>query len=210
VKCVLAVTCLVLGLLASPARAQVFGTLSPADPVPVNGHSFGGYLDASDHTVGLLTQLRLSFYPNVDFGFQGGLSRIEVGGSDQTNLRLGGDVRFCVAHVNESMPVDLSVGGALGIQHTSDFNIVSLGPTVVASRALDVGGSSIVPYAGLAVLFNSANLDSGDKTDVSVPLRFGSEFRVSSELRIMAELQLLLEDEFSDDIVFVTGVNLPF
>jgi hypothetical protein len=81
---------------------------------------------------------------------------------------------------------------------------------VVASRSLSVGGSSIVPYAGLAVLFSSVSLDSGDKTDVSIPLRFGSEFRVSPELRIIAELQLLLEDEFNDDIVFVTGVNLPF
>jgi hypothetical protein len=211
VKFVLAVTCIVLGLFASPASAQTFGTLTPADPVPVNGHTFGGYLDASDHTVGLLTQLRLSFYPNIDFGFQGGLSRVQVEGTDQTNVRLGGDIRFLVARQSDNMPLDLNVGGALGIQHTSDFTILSLGPTAVASRALEAGSTSIVPYFGIAMLFNSANLTNGDsKTDVSVPLRFGTEFRVSSELRIMAELQLLLEDEFNDDVVFVTGVNLPF
>jgi hypothetical protein len=212
VKSILAATCIVLGLSASSAYAQTFGALTPAEPVPVNGHTLGAYLDASDHTLGLLAQLRLSFYPNVDFGFQGGLARVDAGGgTDQTNVRLGGDLRFLAARQGETFPLDLSIGGALGMQHTSDFTILSLGPTAVASRAMEAGSMSIVPYVGVALFFNSANLESGEsKNDVSVPLRFGSEFRVSQELRIMAELQLLLEDEFNDDVVFVTGVNLPF
>lgn len=209
-KSTLAVTLLVLGLSASPARAQVFGALTPADPVPLNGHVFGAYLDASDHTVGLLSQLRLSLYPNIDFGFQGGLSRIDTRTSDQTSLQIGGDVRFLAARKSESLPMDVSVGGALGIQHFSDFTELSLGPAVVASRSFSVGSSTVVPYASLAVLFSSVNAASENQTDVSLPLRFGSEFRISQELRIIAELQLLLEDEFNDDVVFVTGVNLPF
>src|SRR4029077_6858714 len=56
--------------LVRPAAAQVWGQYTSAETVPVNGHMFGGYLHASSNFLGLLAQLRLSFYPNVDFGFQ--------------------------------------------------------------------------------------------------------------------------------------------
>ena len=65
---------LLLVLLAAPvtAGAQVFGQYMGAEIVPVGGHLFGGYLQASQDQLGLLGQLRLSFYPGVDFGFHGG------------------------------------------------------------------------------------------------------------------------------------------
>jgi hypothetical protein len=200
---------LVAGL--SPAQAQVFGQFTGARPVPVNGHVFGGYLGASKNAIGVLTQLRLSFYPNVDFGFQGGLNKVDFAGSDVTNLRLGADVRMLVAQSSETFPVDLGVGGALGVETGDDVHILSLGPSAVASRDLKVGGTfAIVPYAGISILYSSLDIGNRSDTDVSFPLRFGTEFVPAQELRITAELQLLLEDEFNDDIVFATGVNLAF
>jgi hypothetical protein len=211
VKRILAAVALAASVTAAPAGAQVFGQLVPAEPVPVNGHLFGGYLSASENAVGLLAQLRLSFYPNIDFGFHGGLTRVDIAGDDLTVLRVGTDIKFLVASANESLPIDLSLGGALGLERGDDFDVLSLGPTIVASRNLTIGeGGAITPYAGLGLLFNSLNIGDADETDVSFPIRLGTEFRVSPELRIMAELQLLLEDEFNDDIGFVTGVNMPF
>src|SRR5258705_6644118 len=56
------------------AFAQVPGQFTGAEILPVNAHMYGGYLVASNNVVGGLAQLRLSFYPGVDFGFQGGLA----------------------------------------------------------------------------------------------------------------------------------------
>lgn len=207
----LAAAVLAASVSAAPAGAQVFGQLVPADPVPVNGHLFGGYLNASENSVGLLAQLRLSFYPNIDFGFHGGLNRVDLAGDDLTVLRVGTDIKFLLSHANESLPMDIALSAALGLERGDDFDVLSLGPAVVVSRNLTVGqNGAITPYAGLGLLFNSLTIGDADETDVSFPIRLGTEFRVAPELRIMAELQLLLEDEFNDDIGFVTGVNMPF
>jgi hypothetical protein len=211
VKGTLACAACAAALAAAPAHAQVFGQLVPAEPVPVNGHLFGAYLNASENTVGLLSQLRLSFYPNIDFGFHGGLTRIDAVGGDLTTLRVGTDIKFLVGQAGATMPVNLSVGGALGLERGDDYDVLSIGPTVVASRNLTVGqNGAITPYAGLGLVFSSLNIGTRDETDVSFPIRLGSEFRIAPELRITAELQLLLEDDFNDDIAFVTGVNMPF
>jgi len=195
----------------SPARAQVYGQFTGARTIPVNGHVFGGYLAASKNAIGVLTQLRLSFYPNIDFGFQGGFNKVDFAGSDVTNLRLGTDVRMLVAQSSESFPVDLAIDGGLGVETGDNIHILSLGPSAVASRDLKVGGSlAIVPYAGVSLLYSSLDIGDRSDTDVSFPLRFGTEFVASPELRVTAELQLLLDDEFNDDIVFTTGVNLAF
>ena len=196
---------------ATPARAQVFGQFTGAATVPSNGHLFGAYLNASENVLGGLAQLRLSFYPNVDFGFHGGLTRLEPGGGsgNLTTLRVGGDVRWQVAHAAEGSAVDVAVGGALGVETADDLKVVSLGPSVVASRTLGEG-RGLVPYAGLAVLFSSRDAFGVEDSDVSVPLRLGMEARLAPELRIIAELQLFVADHYSDDVGFATGVNLPF
>jgi hypothetical protein len=199
-----------LGLLAAPARAQVFGQFVPADPLPVNGHMFGGYLHASESAVGLLAQLRLSFYPNMDFGFHGGLTRVDLAGSDQTTLRVGTDLKIQVGRVDQGLPVDLALGGALSLEHGDDFNVLTLGPSLIASRPVTAGGTALVPYGSVGVFYSSLDIGQSDETDVSFPIRLGAEFRIASEFRIVGELQLLLEDEFNDDIGFATGVNLPF
>lgn len=210
-KHILAAVVLAASVSAAPAGAQVFGQLVPAETVPVNGHLFGGYLNASENSVGLLAQLRLSFYPNIDFGFHGGLNRVDLAGDDLTILRVGTDIKFMISRANESLPIDIALSGALGLERGDDFDVLSLGPAIVASRNLTVGANgAITPYAGLGILFNSLTIGDADETDVSFPIRLGTEFRVAPELRIMAELQLLLEDEFNDDIGFVTGVNMPF
>ena len=72
---------------ASPASAQVFGTFASADILPINAHQVGFYLQASDRTLSGLAQLRLSMYPGLDFGFQGGLARVSWEGNDIVTLR---------------------------------------------------------------------------------------------------------------------------
>jgi hypothetical protein len=200
-------------LLAAPAQAQVFGQLSPAETLPVNGHAFGAYVNASENALGLLAQLRLSFYPDVDFGFRGGLTRLDLGptASDRTLLRLGLDVRWLVARASDTFPVDLAVAATLGVERADDFNILSLGPAVQASHLFPMGqGGGVAPYAGLGLAFSDRSILGLDDTDFSVPLRFGAEFRFTPEIRIVGELQLPLGDDYEDGLGFATGVNLPF
>lgn len=198
---------------APPARAQVFGQFTGAPTVPTNGHVFGAYLTASQNVVGGLAQLRLSFYPNVDFGFHGGLTRLDPGGTSAslTTLRVGGDLRWQVAHVAEGARMDVAVGGSLGVETADDLKVVSIGPSVVASRTLNVGGSGgLMPYAGAALNFNSRDAFGIEDSDVSLPLRLGLEALIAQEFRIVAELQLFVSDRYNDDVGFATGVNLPF
>ena len=208
----LVVLCLALSAMtAAPARAQVFGQFTTAETLPMNGHLFGGYLNASENTLGLLAQLRLSFYPQVDFGFQGGVNRVDFDDADVTTLRLGADFKVQVLRVPDGAGVDFSVGGALGVETGDDVNVLSLGPTAVVSYPFPMGtNGSIAPYAGLGLLFGNLDVPGAEKADFSVPFRFGSEFRFTPEMRLAVELQMRFEDEFSDTVGIVSGVNLPF
>jgi len=198
---------------ATPARAQVFGNYTGAAVTPVNGHTFGGYLNVSDRVIGGLTQLRLSLYPNFDFGFQGGLSRLEPGGgySNRTTLRIGGDVRWQLASLTGNFPADLAVGGSLGVETADDYKVITLGPSFTMSRVLggETGGG-YVPYAGVALNFVNRDAFGQQDTDISVPLRLGLESRFTPECHLITELQLYVADRFNDDVEFIAGVNLPF
>jgi hypothetical protein len=195
-------------LTPAPSRAQISGQFMGAEPVPMNGHLFGAYLQASEDFLGLIAQLRLSFYPDIDFGFQGGLTRVQLGNADFTTVKVGGDLRYQVVKDN---PLDIAVGGALAIENGDDISVLTLGPTVVLSRTYQVGsGGAFVPYGGVGLFFSNADVLGAETTDFSVPFRFGAEFRFSPELRVTGELQLRASDSVNDDIAFVTGVNLPF
>ena len=199
---------------ADPARAQAFGQYTGAAVVPVSGHVFGAYLNVSEHVVGGLAQLRLSFYPNLDFGFHGGLSRLDPGGAagSRTTLRLGGDLRWQLAGLSATFPADLAVGASLAVETSDRFKVITLGPSVVASRRSGGAdaGAEFVPYAGLALLFSSRDAFGVQDSDISLPLRLGLEARLAPEFRLIAELQLFIADRYNDDVGFVTGVNLPF
>jgi len=198
---------------AGPARAQAFGQYMGAAVIPPDTRLLGAYLHLSDHTAGGLAQLRLSFYPNLDFGFQGGLMRLEPGGgySSRTTLRVGGDLRWQAAASSTRLPVDLAVGASLGIETADQLKVITLGPTVVASRPLGESTSpALVPYAALSMLFSNRDAFGVNDTDLSLPLRLGLEARMAPEFRLVAELQLSIADRYNDDVAFVTGVNLPF
>jgi len=212
---ILAAVLLVAALVpAGPARAQVFGQYSGATVVPPNGHVFGAYLNVSEHAVGGLAQLRLSFYPNLDFGFHGGLSRLDPGpgAGTRTIVRLGSDLRWQINAPATGFPADLAVGASLGIETADRYKVITLGPSAVVSRTLGGadGGVSYIPYGGLALLFASRDAFGIEDSDISLPLRLGLEARLAPEFRLIAELQLYVADRYNDDIGFVTGVNLPF
>jgi hypothetical protein len=213
VKNALAAALLVAALgAAAPARAQVFGQFTGAETVPANGHVFGAYLTASENVIGGLAQLRLSFYPNVDFGFHGGLTRLEPGGitSNLTTLRVGADLRWQLAHAAQGSRMDMALGGALGIETADDLKVISVGPTLVVSRTFGAGGGGVVPYGSVGLMFVSRDAFGFEDSDLSLPLRLGLEARLVPELRIVAELQLYVTDRYNDDVGFATGVNLPF
>jgi opacity protein-like surface antigen len=196
---------------AIPATAQVFGQLTSAEILPLNGHQAGFYLSASDNTLGGLAQLRLSLYPGIDFGFQGGLQRVTWQGADRTTLRLGGDLRAAIAHSGEGFPFDIAAGGALGVETSDNYHVLTLMPSGVVSRSYGVGqNGSIAPYLGLGISF--ANVDAGAirQTFLSVPLRLGANFHVMPGLSLSAEMHLPIGDGFNDSFGVVTGVNMPF
>ncbi len=196
---------------ALEARAQVFGQHIGAEVVPVNGHLFGGYIDASDNLVGLAAQLRLSFYPNVDFGFHGGLGRVSYPRhSDRAVLSLGTDFRFAVAKAGERSSFDMAVGGALGVESGDQHQAISLGPTLVASRAFGTPARGAAPFVGVGLRFSNSEVNDLRSNSLTVPVRGGVEWRVAADVRITAELQSRLGHDLHDAFAFSMGVNLPF
>jgi opacity protein-like surface antigen len=197
--------------LAPAAHAQVFGQYTPAEILPVNARLGGAYVDFSDNVVGALGQLRLSFYPNIDFGFQGGLSRVDLGASTKTSLRLGTDVRFGVAKAGEGRPVDVAVGVGLGVETSDRYSVFRIGPSVVASHTFPFSGrSSVVPYAGAMLCFTSCDVLDRSDTDFSVPVKLGAELRAIPGMHLTGEIQLRIGDRFDDHTRFSTGVSFPF
>lgn len=198
-----------LASAALPARAQVNGALSEARVVPVNGRLGGAYLQFDKSSATLSGQLRLSFYPNLDFGFQGGLSRIDVNHNTRTSVRLGGDFRGQVATQGPSFPVNISLGGALGVESADNFTILSVGPQAVFSRGLD-GAGKWFGYGGAALLLSRYDVGTARDTDTSFPVRAGLEFHPNPDLRLLAEAQLAVSDAIRDDFSATLGVLFPF
>jgi len=196
---------------APPALAQVYGTYASAEILPVNGHQAGFFLNASDRTLAGLAQLRLSFYPGIDFGFQGGLARVSWKQGDRTTLRLGSDLRIAVAHAGEGFPFDIALDGGLGVESSDSYHVLTLMPGAVASRPISMGeNGSIAPYVGLGLAF--ANVDAGatQQTFVTLPLRLGADLRIMPGMRLSAELQIPIGNAFNESVGVATGVNLPF
>ncbi len=202
--------------LAAPARAQLPGTYTGAPTLAVNGHTFGAYVPLSSHSVGLLAQLRLCFFPGVDFGFQGGLDRLDRASGSRTLVRLGTDVKVVVSKARPEFPYDFSLGGALGVMNGDHYGSITVGPTGVMSRSWRVGqAGEISPYAGLGLALTSINdtqsgATTSGKTDFWVPLRLGAEFAASPVARLAAEMEIRLGQEAGDDVGFTIGANLPF
>jgi hypothetical protein len=198
-------------LAAAPARAQLPSIYTGATPLAVNAHVFGAYIPMSSHSAGGLAQLRLSFFPGVDFGFQGGLLRLDRDKGGRTALRLGTDVKVAMARATPEQPLDFSVGGTLGVLNGDDYSQIALGPTALVSRTLHAGkAGEFTPFAGLGLAFTSLNQSANDHTDFSVPLRVGSEFAVSPAARLVAEIEFRLGQDTGDDVGVTLGANLPF
>ena len=92
-----------------------------------------------------------------------------------------------------------------------NFHLLTVGPTVVASRFFGLGqNGGVTPYARLGLAITNIDVGPLRETDVSVPLRLGGDFRVAPELRLALELQVQLGDAFNDNVGLAGGVNLPF
>jgi opacity protein-like surface antigen len=197
--------------LARPAEAQIFGQLTGAEPIATDARLFGAYLQTSENQVGLLGQLRLSFYPNIDFGFQGGLQRVDYTGGDRSLAQLGADVRFGLGQQAEGRFLSSSIDGAIGLESGDDYHTLTLGLIGAVSHRFPMGeNSGITPYAGLGVAFQNAEIGDNDNSDMYVPLRLGASFKIGAVLDAITELQFRLSDDVNDDLSLVFGANFPF
>ncbi|MFN8589092.1 MAG: hypothetical protein U0704_14975 [Candidatus Eisenbacteria bacterium] len=200
-----------LAAAAPSAHAQVFGQLSPAQPIDLNTRLGGGFVSFTKSESELLGQLRMSFHPGVDFGFQGGLSRVSVANVNRTSVQLGGDVKALLVRAGNAAPLDISLGGAIGIASADDFTVLSVGPSLVASRRIAFAtGAGLTPFAGALLLFSRSDLATGNKTDVAIPVRFGLEYSPMPDIRILGALQVGVSDDIRDDLKFTLGANFPF
>lgn len=200
-----------LALAARPAGAQVAGQFGGAAPIAVDTRVFGGYLGVAQHQFEGLAQLRLSFYPGVDFGFQGGVHHYGESGVSRNAIEIGGDVRTIVTRQGPSTPCDVSLGGAIEVSSADHYNLLSVGPTVAASRRYAPHvGSEFVPYAGAALLYSRTDVGIANSTDVSLPLRFGLEYGPNPSVRTVLELQLPLSDNQGSHPKLIFGANFPF
>jgi len=192
------------------AAAQVFGQYAGAEPVPVNGRVFGAYLHTSDIVLGAMAQLRLSIYPNVDFGFQTGLARLDLDKGDRTTVRFGTDVKTEIVHPDAARPIGVAIDAAIGVETSDEVSVVTLAPGVVASRSYALGGTShITPYAGAQLAFARGTVQGSDRNDFTVPIRLGTELDTPAA-RFLFELQILPGSNLGGDYQVVVGANLPF
>lgn len=209
IRCCLALVAVLV--VPAAARAQTFGQFNGAQTLEVNQRMFGAYVQSSGNELGLLGQLRMSFYPAVDFGFTGGFERHDFDTGHRTALLLGGDLKYMIFQEGGQNAYSLAVDGGLGVQTGDHLSVLSLGPTIVASKTF--AGSSTValtPFASAGLLFSNLNVNSDNSSDVSVPVRLGSELKFSGQLSVTAELQLHLSDDFNDNVSFSVGINSPF
>lgn len=200
---------LALVCVASPALAQIYGLLNDAKVVPVNGHLGGGYLQFDKSSATLMGQLRLSLYPNMDFGFVGGLSRLDIENDTKTSVRLATDFRGQIANQDASFPMSITLGAAIALESADGFSLLSVGPTAAASRVLDQANQWTATF-GASVLLSRSEIGAVRNTDTSMPLRFGLQYAPNSDLRILSEAQLAVSDEIRDDFSFTLGVLFPF
>lgn len=194
---------------AGPASAQVQGTLTTGRVLRPNEHLGGSYLAFDKSSATALGQLRMSFYPNLDFGFQGGLARIDVDNNTRTSVKLGGDFRGQVATQAAGSIMDVALGAALGVESADELNQLSVGPQVTVSRTLDMA-NRWVAYGGAALLFTRIEVGQETNTDTSCPLRLGMEYSANPYLRLLTEVQLAVSDEVRDDFAVTFGVLFPF
>jgi len=192
------------------ARAQVFGQYSGAETLEPNQHVFGAYLHTSDSVLGAVGQLRLSVYPGIDFGFQGGLSRLHLIGRDRTTLRFGTDIKAAVARPGDSYPFAAALGIGVGVEASDEYSAITLAPSAVVSRRYLLGTVNVAPYAGVAIAFTRTSLGSLDGSDVTLPVRLGSEVEMAPSARLVLELQFLFGNDIGDGYQVVAGVHFPF
>jgi hypothetical protein len=153
----------------------------------MNSHVFGTYVDANSHEVGFVTMLRLSFYPDMDFGFQGGLKRLDYVDGSSNALRLGADFKVAAARTRSGFPVDLSYGAGLGVD-----------------------SGSLEPYASLGVAYASINTAGRDDTGIQWPFRLGAEYRFAPDLRFVMELREAYGTHFGDQSTWAIGTTFAF
>ena len=207
-----------LALITAPAllfplrsHAQTFGLFTGGSVVPMEGHTLGGAVEFSGDLFAPMGQIRLSFQPGMDFGFQGGLGFYDFEGNSTTSVRLGADFKARVATQDAEFAVDVVLGAGIGIENADDLNVLRVGPSVVVSRAIgSLEDPKARPFAGLQFLFERDDVGDESESGLMVPFHFGSELRLTQGLRFCGEIQYRFGNDFGDDWAFTTGITTDF
>jgi hypothetical protein len=113
--------------------------------------------------------------------------------------------------MGSTFPLDLSVGGALGMEIGDDYLLLGVGPEFRLSRTLPLGRSSMItPYGSVLIAFNRTDVGTDDKVEASFPVRIGADLKTSTGLGFLMEFQLTEPHSFADDFMFSAGAKMPF
>jgi hypothetical protein len=209
--CAVAALAAALSILPHAAGAQVFGQYTGAGTLPVNGRMFGAYLETSDHVLGALGQLRLSFFPDLDFGIQAGLSRLSLASGDRTTVRFGIDVKTPVIHADAASPYTVAIGAAIGNETSDEYSVLTIAPEAVGSRDFPMGSSVVLtPYLGARIAIGRSSQNGRSDSNLSIPIFLGSELQITPATRLVLEVQLLPGNAAPDHFKAVAGANFPF
>lgn len=178
----LVLTVLALGLLASPARAQVAWE-SPLMVPPAAPRGMGIYLTEGSHGggLGVLGTYRAADAP-AGLGFRLGLVD---GPFDDLSVLGGVDFSGYLVRQNPDFPLDLVWNGGAGAS-VGDWALISFPLGMTFGRVLVADGVRFNPYLGPRLVLDARmgdnapgdNLDLGLAVDLGVDISFDPTFAI--------------------------------
>ncbi|MBK6689246.1 MAG: hypothetical protein IPG45_32565 [Deltaproteobacteria bacterium] len=118
--------------------------------------------------------------------------RLGVMVGDLDEFGFGADLKFQILKDSPSVPVDLSIFGALDFG-VGDLTLITMMGGVLVGKTFPAGDLKIGPYGGLGVGFGHASRGGGSNTDPGVGFIMGCNFGINRTLSAFTELDIGLE-----------------
>src|SRR4030067_3009225 len=204
-KTVLALTLVVFLAVCVTSQAECLGQLSTAQS-PGPGNSFlGGYFGIYEDAFSFFGQYRYGFANYLDGAFKLGVISVDgPKGSNEAGLLLGGDLKYQLLDATLGDPFDLAVGGMTEFTVVDQFNVFSLGGSVIGSYPFEMrNGRHISPYSRFNLRMQRVGNGNSD-TDLEIELDLGTQIELSSEWSLIGEFII------EDNLGFIFGFNYKF
>ena len=189
----IAISLLLVLLLASGATAQYAAQLSAAGTVLKGSSTGGGFVGIYDGAFGVSGQYRYGIGGYSDIGGKLGIIDLDSGSREgDLGLFIAVDSKYQVMEVRIMDPIDLSLGGAFELALFDHFNSLIIGGFAVGSYPVTLkNGRILTPYGRLIMGFNRTNSNWGrSDTDFDLGLNMGVIMELSSSTRALAEIQI--------------------